>query len=534
MKRSLPDILLITSIFIGAFIIRFYNIEILPINHDEANWARFLLKRPEFIKEIIGIPVISFPFLPYFLRVFLALRVSVPETFTLNNFIVHCRFEPIIIGAATVVLLYILARYMYGRPTALISSLLLCFLPWHLIHSRTMGRVIWIPFFGCLIFLSLFKALQAIKNKEKIWAGLWFLLSCFSLQGSLTSYESAIIFIPILFVSLFWIMGERKSFLSPKTGIALLLIVSLFILPFIYKIITIGDKFWRDFYRGYQVNIFTSNLFANIWANITNNTAFAFKDLFFNFKSSSLLYGRALKAPLLAHPIVFFLLTVSCIISFFQRKTADKLLLIWLILGFAGVLSGVSFFQPRYVLIILPPMVIIVAKFISQMFSYSFQKQGIRRAFILITAGALCFSLIVTEMTQWTRFCYAASLDLNQCRHNSYGCQQAAEYLSQLDDIKDYVIIQDSRMTTDFYLNYYLWEKGKIDKYYYFRLVQGEKEQKKRIYVLWAPESHHQDYWGGLFARQFNFFKKEYPDERPIKTIYYPNRLEAIQIFILR
>ncbi|MFH1504496.1 MAG: glycosyltransferase family 39 protein [Candidatus Omnitrophota bacterium] len=531
MKRLLPDILLIIVIFIGAFIIRFYNIKMLPVNHDEANWARILLIWPELIKEIIGIPIIFF--IPYSLRFFLISRISSPEVFTLNNFMIHCRFEPIIIGAGTVVLLYILAKCMYGRKTALISSLLLCFLPWHLIHSRIMGRVIWVPFFGCLIFLSLFKAFKAIENKEKIGIGLWFILSCFFMQKSLVSYESAALFAPIFFISLIWAKKDARYLLNSKITVILLLIAGLFSLPFIYKSMIRGDEFGQSFYRAYQENIFKGNLFANIWVNIKNNTLFTFKELFFNFKSSSLLYGKALKAPLLAHPIAFFLLFTSCITSFFQRKTADKILLTWLILGLIGVLGGVNFFQPRYALIILPPIIILIAKFIAQIFNYGLQKQGFTKAFILIITGTFCFSLIITEAVQWTKFCYAAPLDLGQCRHNSYGCQEAGEYLSQLDNIKDYVIIQDSRMTTDFYLNYYLWEKGKIDKYYDFRLVQGEKEQKKRIYVLWAPESHSQDYWGDLFIYKYVSFKKEYSHKVPIKTIYYPNGLEAIQIFII-
>jgi 4-amino-4-deoxy-L-arabinose transferase-like glycosyltransferase len=434
----------------------------------------------------------------------------------------YMRFESVAIGTATVLLIYILARQMYGQRAAIISSFLLFLLPWHIIYSRIKGRLIWVPFFGCLIFLSLFKA---IKEKDRRWAVLWFLVSCFLLRESLKAYESAVLFIPIFFISLICLIKEIKSFVRPKVILIALLTAFLFIFPFIYTIVTQGNKFWQLFYRYYHKNIFAGPLFFNIFANIKNNIGVAFKELFFNFGDSHFLYGEALNAPLLVHPIVFFLFVASLVSSFCRRNASDKILLIWLFFGFLGAIGGLNIFEPRYLLVILPPLVIFIGKFIGEVFIYTSKENSFKRTFLLIAGTVLLAGLITTEVVQWARYYYMAPFNLNECINNSYGCKEAAEYLSGVPDIKSYDIITDSRMTVVFYLSYYLLNKGERNNYYNFRVDNSERG----IYVLWAPESHPV----GLFRQLYDIFRQRYPQVVPIKTIYYPNGLAAIHIFII-
>ena len=514
-----------------AFFVRFYNIGLFPINHDEAHFARFLLINPEFIKKFIGIPVTLFFNISYNLLSFLSTFITSLRVFNLNEFIFHMRFQPVIVGTLTVLLVYLLAKQMYGRKAAVISSLLLCFLPWHIVHSRIMGRVIWVPFYGCLIFLTLLKAVQA---KNKVWAGAWFLVSCFFLKESLNTYESAILFIPVFFISLICLWKEIGW--QGKLGVILPAMAVLFaLLPFVSRIAVWGNEFWQYFYRGYQKNIFEGHLLFNLWENVRANLGFAFKDLFFNFEGSYLLYGKALKAPLLIHPVTLFLFTGSLIFSLCQRKAADKILLAWLFLGFLGGIAGVDLFQPRYILIALPAFVIFIGKFIAGFFVHLSKKFSLKREFLLITGIVLCLWLVTAGVTQWLGYYYTAPFNLEECRCNSYGCKEAGEYLSRIPDLKNYSIVTDSRMTVDVYLSYYLLNKGKIDKYYdfrhYFMPDKNEKKEKGEIYVLWAPESHPKDYWNGLFRYLYDFFRQKYPDKEPIKTIYYSNGLAAIHIF---
>lgn len=523
--NKLFNILYPIFIFAVAFFIRIYNIDLLPINHDEAHWARALLYNPEFFNKIAGIPVISFPFIPYSLKLFLIGSISSSGVPSLNEFMLYVRLQPVVIGAATVLLVYILAKQMYGRRTAIISSLLLCFLPWHIIHSRIMGRVIWVPFFGCLIFLILYKA---IKEKKRIWAGLWFLLSCFLLKESLRHYQAALLFVPIFFVIL--ILVKKDTDWRKNTGVLLAYALTfvIFLLPFTCSLIAKGNKFWEGFFRVYQKNIFEGNLLLNIFSNFSNNAGLAFKVLFFNFSGSSLLYGKALEAPLLVYPLVSLFFVAALIISFCRRKTSDKILLAWLFLGFFGAMAGVCFFQPRYILIILPPSIILIARLIAEIFNRAaFLKRPAQRRCLSAVGITLCLGLVAGEITQWARYYYSAPFHFEECRSNSYGCKEASEYLSRISDIKDYDIMADTRMTVDVYLKYYLLSAGKINRYYD---LYSHKSEKDKFYVLWAPESHSRDYWDGMLRHNYDFFKQKHPDAILIKTIYYPNGLAAIHI----
>lgn len=153
----------------------------------------------------------------------------------------YMRFQPVVIGTATVLLVFLLAKQMYGQRAAIISSLFLCFLPWHIIHSRIMGRVIWVPFFGCLIFLSLIKAIQ---EKKRLWAGLWFLLSCFFLRESIRYYETAVVFIPIFFAALVCVRKEADWRKNMKMVFVAALISLVFLSPFIRSVVAEGIQSW--------------------------------------------------------------------------------------------------------------------------------------------------------------------------------------------------------------------------------------------------------------------------------------------------
>lgn len=179
----------------------------------------------------------------------------------------------------------------------------------------------------------------------------------------------------------------------------------------------------------------------------------------------------------------------------------------------------------------LVPLVSFIGKFIAEIFNRMPEKSSLKRKFLLITGTVFSLWLVVGGITQWVRYCYTAPFHLEESRHNSYGCKEAGEYLSQISDIKDYSIITDVRMTVDVYLNYYLLNKGKIDRYYSLRSYQSGEEKRERFYVLWAPESHSHNYWGGLFRHLHDFFRRKHPDATPLKTVYYPNGVAAIHIF---
>ena len=140
-------------IFALAFFVRVCNLSLFPLNHDEATWS---LRSIDNFDKFLGLPVACFqgyiqPFFSYV--VFFTKKIF-------SNPIYAVRIPSVVIGVATVILIYKLAKEMYGQKSGLISSLLLCFLPWHVIQSRIGVSLILTPFFGCLIFFVLTRAIR--------------------------------------------------------------------------------------------------------------------------------------------------------------------------------------------------------------------------------------------------------------------------------------------------------------------------------------------------------------------------------------
>jgi len=178
--------------------------------------------------------------------------------------------------------------------------------------------------------------------------------------------------------------------------------------------------------------------------NFKNNSPVVFKALFFN-SSGSVLYGKALNSPLLISRTTLLIVLFSIFISFCRREVSDKILLIWLGLGGLGAISGVKFFQARYI-IILVPFLIVIAKLFAEIFNYAIKKAFFKCRLLFFTGIFLCTGLIFTEVFQIVHYYQIAPFNLEECRFNSYGCKEAAQYLSRVPDIKNYGIITDSSM----------------------------------------------------------------------------------------
>lgn len=514
------DVLILSSFFVLAFILRFAKIGLLPINHDEAIWARFLLNNPQFMAKFIGIPISSFLFL---LPSYLTIHAGKPEFPLMVQFMADMRFQSAAIGAFTVMLTYLLSLRMYGRLAAVISSSLLCFLPWHVIQSGIAGRVIWVPFLGCAIFLSLFKA---VNEKKKLKSLVWLALSGFLLNKSTYIYETSLIFIPVCAVSLLLIYAGRRCRSNVVSLAASLLIVFWSVSDVILAITRTGESFWDLFFcRVYHTSIFKGCLLLNIWKNAQGNAGILLKQLFFDNSTSSFLYGEALKYPLFIHPAILLVLSMALILAIYKRTTGDKILLAWLGLGLFCITGGVGQVQIRYALIILIPLVILIGRCAGDAFSYALKRARDRA----IGVSLFLAWLIFMEAIQLSVYYAKAPYELDQCRNNSYGSREAAEYLAGIPDISSYSVFTDLRMTVDVYLNYFMLKNKKIDKYFDFSAVGS----KKIIYVLWAPESHSSGYWGGAFSHLYDSLTQAYPGIEPVKIIYYPNGLAAIKIFKL-
>jgi len=501
---------LIIIIFILAFVARYHNLGFFPLNCDESG----ILASPNNFIKFYGIPVTCShialcPFIGYF--VFFAKKF-----FYLPVYIV--RIPSLLVGTATIPLIYNLAKRMYGQRTGLIASVLLCFLPWHVVQSRIGIEVILVPFFGCLIGLALFKCWQ---QRSSIWFMLfWFFLGL----GSFYTYQASILFVCIFPLSLLF-LRKQLSWIKPGVVLSGLLIFFVSLHPLLLVQFFSETNVLENMGNSYIKSPFDGNFFINVVNNFKNNILYAFQNLLFSERR--ILYGAALNFPLLIHWLVPFMLLFSIIVAVWRRSPADKVSLIWLGVGFLGPLSCINLFQPRYIIIALPIFLILVARLINDIVFNNISAKGfLWRKLLSLSGIVLCVGLVSMEIFQLRDYYIVAPTDLEECRQNNYGCRKAAFYLSQVPDVEDYQIIVDTRMTV---LTHFEYTRGNALQPHGSRSIKPE--QKGIYYLIWAPESHPDDYWGGSFRVLYNSFKYRYKDSIPVKTIYYPDGSEAIYIF---
>jgi DNA-binding beta-propeller fold protein YncE/4-amino-4-deoxy-L-arabinose transferase-like glycosyltransferase len=165
-RRELLVLLLI--LLVGLFM-RTYRLSDMPpgLYLDEADngvWALRFLQEPysPFTEQRHGNATLPFQLLGVTLRVFGV------ETVVLRAF-------DVVVGMATVVVFYFLAREMFGVPAALIGTAFLAVSRWH-VHFSRVGFVdnLQVPLFESLVVLFLWRGLRGGRRLDYVFAGLSF------------------------------------------------------------------------------------------------------------------------------------------------------------------------------------------------------------------------------------------------------------------------------------------------------------------------------------------------------------------------
>lgn len=511
-KWNLAAVFIIVGI---AIFVRFFKLDILPINHDEAFWTWWSVKEssPNEVMSYVGIPILfGGIFRPLF-----SFCVFISDIFLRNPHYI-LRIPAALIGSLTILLNYIFVKKTLSQKTAVFSSLWLAVLPWHVIFSRTGEEKILVPLFGIIIFYTLYEALSK-KNK------IFFILSCaFLAIGSFYTYQPAVVFVPIFLLSLLVLHKEftilKHSTLIYGFGMFLLLIHPFIVLQINSKYNIIGS-----FYRFYHWTNIHDNFFIVVIAkNALTNISLIIKGLFFT-PNSYFMYGSALKSPLLIHWISLILVIGGIIVALKKHSIMHKILLCWFIVSLFAVTFFINLLEARYLLIILPVPIILGADFLKYLSEQKYLKNigyGLFATILLLTVEEL-YSYDTISPTHY-----------ETCRQNSYGCNQAAEYLLTHPDIQDSLIITDDRMSPlKIYLEYKAGNHLNKPEIISNALlsIKGLKTQKTIYYIIWAPESHPHEYWDGGFRKLYNLFKEMYPKAIPIHIISYPNNFPAIKIY---
>jgi 4-amino-4-deoxy-L-arabinose transferase-like glycosyltransferase len=488
-------------IFSAAFLLRVFDLERFPLHHDEAN--RMLAGADQFT-FFLGIPVSCFK---GYVWPFSSFLISISR-----NFFVFAeyavRMPAVIFGTLTVALVYFLCRVMYGRTAAVFSALLLAFLPWHIYQSRDGREMIYVPFFGTLLFLIIFLSMR-IRSRAL------FILFCFLLgASSFYTYGASLAHILASLIIIAWL---RKEFMWLSRG-AILFGILVFIATFIpiaYLHLS-GKIAWATF-RGYHKNPFSGPVFFNLLINIRHNLPLVIKSLFISSKGM-LLYAASFSAPLLINTASIAVIMLAFFKMAIKRRVSDKIIIVWLFSAVIGSSALMSFFLPEYIIAAQAPLIIIMGSGMAIFYDFVIGKAG-KAAAIILTAVMLSF-LLILSLWQSINFYRYGPYDFEVCRKNSYGCKDAALFLSRIPGISKDSVITDTRMTTLIYLDHILKRQAyAVDK------------NLAKYYVVWAPASHPQDYWDGIFACGYKMFSSRFPGKVPIYTVVYPNGVPALYVY---
>lgn len=126
---SKQEIILILTILITAFIIRFYELGDLGFNNDEAIYsgqAASLANYSEYQNQFS-----IFRAHPLLLQFLISISFYF---FGISEF--TARIIPVLLGCGIIVISYFIAKYLYNRQTAILSSVILSLLPYHIIISK--------------------------------------------------------------------------------------------------------------------------------------------------------------------------------------------------------------------------------------------------------------------------------------------------------------------------------------------------------------------------------------------------------------
>ncbi|MDI7277909.1 MAG: glycosyltransferase family 39 protein, partial [Anaerolineae bacterium] len=91
------------------------------------------------------------------------------KLFGLGHFAI--KFTTAFIGVVTIPVLYVLARYLYGREVAVVAAALLAVSKWHVILSRCGYRSILVPLFVALVMLASARALRRASGTGFVVTG---------------------------------------------------------------------------------------------------------------------------------------------------------------------------------------------------------------------------------------------------------------------------------------------------------------------------------------------------------------------------
>jgi 4-amino-4-deoxy-L-arabinose transferase-like glycosyltransferase len=143
---SKQEIILIFTVVIIAFIVRFYGLGDLGFNNDEAIYAGQAASLANYSEYQNQFSI--FRAHPLLLQFMISISFYF---FGISEF--TARIIPVLLSCGIILISYFIAKYLYNRQTAILSSIILSFLPYHVIISKQVLVDVSMSFFFTLDLL---------------------------------------------------------------------------------------------------------------------------------------------------------------------------------------------------------------------------------------------------------------------------------------------------------------------------------------------------------------------------------------------
>lgn len=316
------------------------------------------------------------PLLPYTLSVFYFFKFDL-----LVEFLVP------LIGALSIIFIFILAKNMFDKKVALYSAAFLSFLPLHVYFSGKILTDVFSTFFVILAVIFFWRGFERKETKSKLLFGIFLALSILARYTNLW-------LIPVF---PFYLILKNRNLSFMKDRLVWLMIVLFFttLSPwFIYGTLTYGNPL------GAFDHALTA---ASYWGGV-QPWYFFFENAFFMFSILS----------------IVFVISLFYIIS--NKKTRKDHRIIFLLLWFLVIFASASIMphkEDRFLMSLTPPLVIISALFVGNLVKYKKMVFGLTVVLLALSSGWLLINVYRGSYTQVNRCFLESNVFLNSVENNS-------------------------------------------------------------------------------------------------------------------
>ncbi len=439
---KIDERIILISIFLIGLLLRLYNLGNLPaLNADEAalGYNAYSLLQTGMDEHGNSWPLNFESFGDY--KPGLTVYLIMPFVWLFGLNIWSVRILPALLGALTVLVIYLIAKRIKNDNFGLVASFLLAIAPWHVHFSRGTWEVNIATFFISLGVL--FGISKPFSTKKVFFSILFFVLSLYT-------YHSARVVAPLLFIAIFLI--NRKEYLTkfkhylPIYVLGFILVIPIIITMFgssglsraggvsIFSDTGIVDRIdeRRNNYPNPNALIvrLQHNRFVYYSIDFAGNWLSHFNPNFLFISGDEITRN---KVPGMGQLYHFEIITVLVSLYFISRRPKDwKVILLWLVI--APIPASLTFQSPHA---LRAENMIIPLTLISSFWLYkiiSLTKSKLVYGIIFITTALSLFNYLNS---------YYKKMAVEYPFSSQYGIEELVHYVSTMQGDYNQVVITD-------------------------------------------------------------------------------------------